>query len=127
VAIGELVVVVVAVDNFASGGDDLAVASVQNSGSSNIWVKAIQIANAVAAQGGASCSIWYTRTRAAIASGATITATFTNAANSDASAMTARHFSVAADKFVQIEGTPGTLVNNTGADPGSLNVTTSNI
>ena len=126
VAVGELVVVVVAVDNRASGGDDLAVSGVQNSGTANTWVKAIQIANALAAQGGASCSVWYTFATSAIASGATITATFTTAASADASAMTARHFSVGGIG-VAIEGTPGTLVSNTNADPGSLNVTTSNI
>jgi hypothetical protein len=126
-AVGELVVVVVADDNRASGGDDLAVTSVQNSGTANTWVKAIQIANAVAAQGGASCSIWYTVVTSAIASGATITATFGDAAASDASGMTARHFSLSGGNAVAIEGAPGTLVNNTGADPGSLNVTTSNI
>jgi hypothetical protein len=126
-AIGELVIVVVAVDNRASGGDDLAVTAVQNSGTANTWVKAIQVANAVAAQGGASCSIWYTIVTSAIASGATITATFGDAAASDASGMTARHFSLSGGNAVAIEGTPGTLLGNSAADPGSLNVTTSNI
>ena len=126
VAVGELVVVVVAVDNPTNGGDS-GVASVTNSGAANTWAKAIQVCNAVAAQGGASVSIWYTKATAAMASGATITATFSNATTSDASAMTARHFSTAADVTVAIEGTPGTLVGNTAADPGSLNVTTANI
>ena len=126
VSVGDLVVVVVAVDNPTNGGDS-GVSGVQNSGTANTWVKAIQIQNAVAAQGGASCSIWYTQATSAIASGATITATFTNATTSDASALTARRFSVDAGSTVAIEGTPGTLVGNTAADPGSLNVTTANI
>lgn len=125
-AVGELVVVVVAVDNPGNGGDG-GVSAVQNSGTANTWTKAIQIQNAVAAQGGASCSIWYTVVTTAISSGATITATFQDANASDASGLTARHFSMAAGNTVAIEGTPGTLLGNTAADPGSLNVTTANI
>ena len=126
VAVGELVVVVIAVDNPQNGGD-AGVASVTNTGTANTWTKAIQICNAVAAQGGASCSLWYTVATAAMSSGATITATFSDATTSDATAMTARHFSVATGNGFAVEGTPGTLLHNTAADPGSLNVTTANI
>ena len=125
-AVGELVVVVVAVDNPTNGGDS-GVASVANSGTANTWNKAIQIQNAVAAQGGASVSIWWTKVTTAMASGATITATFTNATTSDATAMIGRHFSMAAGMDAEIEGTPTTVLRNTAAAPGSLDLTTANI
>ena len=127
VAVGDFVVVVVAVDNrVTGGGDDLAVSGVTNSGTANTWTKAIQVANNLAAQGGASVSIWYTKATAAIASGGTITATFTTNSTSDATAMTARKFSVATGASVILEGTPTTLLHNTAADPGSLDLTTAN-
>jgi hypothetical protein len=124
VAVGNLIVVVVAVDNPQSGGDS-GVSGVTDTGG-NTYTKAIQVCNAVAAQGGASVSIWYSKATTGLAAGATITATFSNATFSDASAMTARKFG-GFTGTIEIEGTAGTLLHNTAADPGSLNVTTSNI
>ena len=118
VAVGDLVVVVVAVDNPQNGGD-AGVTVVGNSGVNNTWVKAIQICNALAAQGGASVSIWYTHVTNAMAIGTTIQANFTSTSASDASAIIAKKFSVGAGKTVVVEGV-GTLVSNTAADPGAL-------
>jgi hypothetical protein len=127
IAAGEFVCVVVAADNIASGGDDNACSGVTLGIGGQALLKATQIANAVAAQGGASCSIWYGVATSALASGGTIRATFGSGTLVDASGLTARKWTIAAGNLVQIEGTPGQLVNNTGADPGSLNVTTANI
>jgi hypothetical protein len=126
VAAGDLVVVCVAVDNPQNAGD-AGVSGVSDL-AGNIYNKAIQVCNAVAAQGGASCSIWWTQaTNALAAQTGAITATFGTASTSDASGLTARKFTVGAGNAVAIEGTPGTLLHNTAADPGSLNVTTANI
>ena len=124
IAIGDFIVVVVAADNIANGGDDNACSGVTLGVGGQALTKRIQIANALAAQAGASVSIWYGQATAALGSGGTIRATFGSATLVDASAMTARKFSVAAGMAVDVAGTPGTLVGNTAADPGSLNVTT---
>ena len=126
VAAGELVVVVVAADNIANGGDDGAVISVTFLGVQAL-TKGKQIANALAAQAGASSSLWYCVASSAFASGSTIRATFGSGTLVDASGLTARHFSLAANNTAVEEGTAGTLVSNTAADPGSLNVTTASI
>ena len=124
---GNLVVLLIAVDANSAGadGDDLAVASVSDSAGGNTWLKGAQFANTQGAlAAGTSCSIWYSKLTNTIASGGTITATFTTAANSDESAMSAWEFTVGGT--VAIEGTPGVLAND-GAAQGSLNVTTANI
>lgn len=129
-AVGTLAVVVIADDNIGSGADadGNEVASVaDSSGVENVWRKAIGWTNTLGgAQAGAHVSIWFCQVQDAIANGGTITATFTNSGTSDATAMTARNFSIAAGFTAEIEGTPGTLSND-AADPGSLDVTTSNV
>ena len=127
VATGNLVVVVVAADNIANGGDDNATSGVTLGVGGPAFTKGRQIANAVAAQAGASVSIWYLVAPSALASGGTIRASFGSGTLVDASGMTARVFSMAAGFTVAVEGTPGTLVSDAGADPGSLNVTTANV
>lgn len=126
VAVNNLAVIVVAVDNKGSSdGEGNDVSGVTDS-AGNTWTKAADFANAQGgAQAGAAVSLWYTRARFALALGGTITATFTTNTTSDASGLTARKFSLDG-VGVAVEGTPGTLPND-GADPGSLDVTTSNI
>lgn len=124
-AIGELVVIVVADDNRLStaDADGSEVSGVVDSSGVNVWQKAIGWANnRSSAQAGAAVQIWYTYTTAQIANGGTITASFTDSGASDATAMTARHFS----------GTGGIIVatntlSNNAADPGSLDAVTANI
>ena len=124
---GNLVVLLVAVDNNqTTDGDSTAVSGITDSAGGNTWTRGKEFANGQGAnQAGADVSIWFSVLDNTIPSGGTITATFTNATTSDASAMTAKEFSVAAGAGVQIEGTPGGLADD-AADPGSLDVTTAN-
>lgn len=124
---GNLVVLIVAVDNNqTTDGDEGAVTSVIDSDGGNTWTKAAEFTNGQgSAQAGATCSIWYT-TVVALSSGASISANFNNSASRDKSCLTAYEFSAGAGSTFSVEGTPGTLAND-GADPGSLNVTTSSI
>jgi hypothetical protein len=127
-AANSVVVVLVAVDNSqATTGASTAVSGVADS-AGNTYTRAIGFANASAApanQAGADISIWYSKLGTQLASGGTITATFANSALADASAMSARNFSMGAANSLAVEGT-GTLANNAAAQ-GSLNVTTTNI
>lgn len=125
-SVGQLLVLIVAVDNRATtDGDDSAVSGVTDS-AGNTWTKAIQFANGQGTnQTGASCSIWYTAVTAQLTSGGSITATFTTATLADASAMTCKNYSMAAGSTVAVEAT-NTLAND-AASAGSLNATTSNI
>ncbi len=120
---GDLVVVVFGVDNrVTGGGDDLAMASV-TCGSNNL-IKARQNASNLAAQAGASCSIWYAVCSYAVASGEAIIGTPTSAATSDATAVTGRRFSVAKSSDAIVTSTGAT--QNDASDPGTLTVTTTN-
>jgi hypothetical protein len=127
IAVGDFVVVVCAADNIANGGDDGAVTGVTIGIGGQALTKGIQIANALAAQAGASCSIWYGVATSGLASGGTIRATFGSATLVDASAMVARKFSIAAGTTATVEGTPTTLASNANADPGGLTSSTANI
>ena len=128
---GHLVVAIVAVDNNqTTDGDEGAVTSVIDGGS-NTWVKGAEFTNGQgSAQAGATCSIWYSLLSTTLVTGGgaagVIQVNFSNSASRDKSAVTVYEFSVDAGSTVAVEGTPGTLAND-GADPGSLNVTTSNI
>lgn len=120
---GELVVVAVTDDNrLTTGGDDLATSGVTIGGTA--MTKALQ--NAVApggvAQAGASVSLWYLVLVSQVVSGANIIATFTGAAQSDATALSARRFSMDAGSSVNLEATNSTTSATT--NPGSLNATT---
>lgn len=122
---GNLGVIVIAIDNNqTTDGDEGAVSGVVDS-AGNTWTKGAEFTNGQgAAQAGSTCSVWYKRVTTQLASGGTITASFTNSTSRDASAATAWEFTVGAN--VVLEGTPGTLAND-GADAGSLNVTTANV
>src|SRR4051812_21735752 len=92
--VGNLVVLIIANDNpTGTEGASTATSGVtDNSGGiGNLWRQAVGFTNTNggAAQDGADISIWYTVVRTQIANGGTITATFTNAATSDATAMSA--------------------------------------
>lgn len=124
--VGNLCVLVIAVDNNnTTDADEGAVTGVTDT-SGNIWVKAREYTNAQGgAQAGATCSIWFSTLAFSITTGSTITATFSNNASRDKSAISLKGFTMAANKF----GRPdwGNQLANDGADPGSLDVTTSNV
>lgn len=121
---GNLGVIVIGVDNNqTTDGDEGAVSGVVDS-AGNTWTKAAEFTNGQgAAKAGATCSVWYCRAATQLTSGGTITATFTNNTSRDAAAATAWEFTVGGT--VAIEGTPGTLADDTNLT--SLNVTTTNI
>lgn len=127
-SVGELVVLVYADDNNATvDGTDNVVASItdNSTGGPNNWRRAISFSNSQgAAQAGATVDIWYAVITTQINSGGTITATFTNSAQSDATAVTARRFTFTGGS-VAIANT-NTLAND-AADPGSLDAATANI
>jgi hypothetical protein len=124
IAVGSLVVVVVGVDNRATGGgDDSATSGVTIGG--HVATKARQNASNLAAQAGASCSMWWWVSDAAVPSGSSIVATFTTNTTSDASAILARQFSFAGGNTIVVENT--NALANDAADPGSLDAATSNI
>ena len=122
IAVGDFVVICVATDNILNiGGDDNAVTSVTlgTAAGSQVLSKAVQVANDLGGQLGASSSVWYGVANSALASGSTIRAVFGSTILVDASGITSRKFSVAAGNTVKMEGVPGTLISNTAADPGS--------
>lgn len=123
--VGNVAILAIAVDNHqTTDGDEGAVSGVVDS-AGNTWVKAAEFTNGNGvAQGGATCSIWYTKATTQLTSGGTITASFTNSASRDASAMSAHEFTVTAGAVISVEAS-ATLAND-GADPGSLNATTPN-
>lgn len=122
---GNLGVIIVAVDNNqTTDGDEGAISSMADS-AGNTWNKAIEFCNGQgAAQAGTTVSIWYCVPTITLASGGTITGNYTNNASRDESCATAWEFTFSGS--IAIEGTPAGLAND-GADPGSLDVTTSNI
>jgi hypothetical protein len=73
---------------------------------------------------GADCSIWYLRLASTLPSSSSIIASFTTAAQADASAMTAKNFSLTGSG-VAVEATAG--LANDAANAGSLDAATSNI
>ena len=129
IAVGELAVIVVAVDNLGTAdGDNGEVTSVTNSGTAATWIKAKQFSNAQgAAQAGACVSIWYAIPTVEIASGATITITFSNATTSDASGVTGRVFQTSLSNGWFFDASLTNTLANDAADPASLDVTTPNL
>jgi len=129
IAAGDLVVLVVAMDNFASAdGADDQVASISDT-TANVYQRAASFANAQgAAQAGATVDIWYCNATVARNTGSTITINYNNVTQKDATAVTGRCFTKAAGTNAALEGTnsPSTLAND-AADPGSLNYTSANI
>jgi hypothetical protein len=119
-------VLIVATQNFqTTDGDEGAVSGVVDS-SGDTWTKGGEFTNGQGtAQAGAVCSIWWCKKTNTLASGGTITASFTNATSRDESAATAWEFTCTAGATVTREGSPATLAND-AADAGSLDVTTPN-
>ncbi len=121
-AIGDLLVLTVAVDNSSSSdGDEGAVTGVVDSGGVNVWSKAKEFCNGQAAsQAGATCSIWYSPIISALATNATVTASFSN--NTARDAMAANVW-----RFTASTGTPTVADSTTlaadGAQPGSIDMT----
>lgn len=128
--VGTLAVLIIALDNNqTTDGDEGAVTGITDdaSGGSNTWSKGAEFCNGRgAAQGGATCSIWYSQLARQLTGANVITAALSNATSRDKTAYMIRGFSVGAGSTIAVEGTPATLANN-AADPGSLNVTTGNI
>jgi len=122
VNVGDFVVVCVSDDNAATGGgDDNATTGVTIGGVA--LTKARQNATNLAAQAGASVSVWFGQP-GALSSGVNMVATFSSATLSDATALSARCFSVTAPNTVTKEGDNATT--STTATPGSIDVTTAN-
>lgn len=122
-AIGDLAVLMYAVDNNqTTDGDEGAVTAVSDS-AGNVWLKAKEFTNGQAlAQAGATVGMWYSNLKVALAIGATVTMTFSNATSRDASAASLAYFTKAANTNVGIEGIPTTLASD-AVLAGSLNCT----
>src|SRR5262245_52847201 len=119
---GDFVVVCVADDNAASGGgDDNATTGVTIGGVA--LTKSRQNATNLAAQAGSSVSMWYGQP-GALSSGVNMVATFSNATLSDATALSARRFSVETGGIIGEDGNNATT--SATATPGSIDVTTAN-
>lgn len=126
VAIGDLAVIVVAVDNRlgTADADDANISGVTSS-PANTWTKAREWSNNQAgAQAGATVSMWYTVATAAMNIGSTITATFTQNTTSDAQGIIGWCFTKPQGS-VSIEAT--NILATDGADPAALDATTRNI
>lgn len=118
-----LVVVLIALDNNGTAdGDGTSVSGVVDS-AGHTYTRGKEYANgSPGSQAGAEIAIYWCRLKAALASGQTITASFTSSTTVDASAMTAKNFSLTANTTLAVDGTPG------GADgQASLDVTTANV
>lgn len=125
---GNLVVVHVACDNNGTGdGDNSEVSGVTFN--SVAMTKAVEFTNGQgSAQAGATSSIWWLQiTGGDVASGATVTATFTTATTSgDANAIQAREYIVSSGKTVAVEATNGQAADGV-IQPATIDCTTSNI
>lgn len=125
-AMGDLAVLVVAVDNNATtDGDENAITSV-TSGAKNIWLKAKEFTNGQAAiQAGATCGMWFCNLLSPIPVGTVITVNFGDPPARDASAFSLGYFTEASN-FTAVVAATGALANDAQA-AGSLDATTSNI
>lgn len=123
-AVGDFVVLVVAVDNNATtDGDEGAVSSV--TGGSNTWTKALEFTNGQgAAQAGATVSVWYTNVTTQMNTGTVITINFTNSASRDESCSTGWVYTKATGFNGQVD-VSATQASD-GVDVGALDATTDN-
>lgn len=124
----KFLVLIVAVDNNStSDGATNEITGVTDT-NGNTWTKGVEFTNGQSAiQAGATVSIWYADQKAKSTSGNnTVTVSFGQATSRDKSALSVAAFTRDTSKSIQVEGSPLGLAND-GADPGSLNVTTSNI
>jgi len=119
--VGNVVVVLIAVDNAAtSDGDEGAITGVTDA-AGNTWVEIGEFTNANAApQAGATISAWYSLISTQIALNSLITATFSNPSSRDASALTAWEFGRRNSGAVTVAAV--TTLANDNSDPGSMNL-----
>ncbi len=120
--VGRLVVVSIALDN--NGTSDGAVTDVSSvtDSAGNIWERAVEYANgSPGSQAGATVAIWWTIVRTQIANGGTITATFTVATTTDATAMSAMKATLGAGFTVRVAAT------NSADGQASLDAATPNV
>jgi Concanavalin A-like lectin/glucanases superfamily len=123
---GDLVVVVVGVDNRDNQEDDESVTGVVDSTGANDYYKIGGGATAHAAQAGASCQVFASVIGTQLNSGGTITATFQTNTTSDAQCIMGRRFSFTGGRNgLGIEGF--NRVRTSAADPASLDATTQNV
>ena len=120
-AIGDLVVVAVAVDNHqTTDGDEGAVTSITDTGS-NTYTKAVEFCNGNgSAQTGGTISIWYSVLTTAISVDTfdALTVNFSNNTSRDAAAIAAGEFTKGAGTTISVAGS-STLATD-GADPGDI-------
>lgn len=123
---GNVGILIIAVDNHqTTNGDEGAVSGVIDA-VLNEWNKAKEFTNGQgSAQGGATCSMWYTKAASQLVAGSTITISFTNSTSRDASAATTLKFSVGAGSSIAVDAT-NQAADDAEKDPSTLDVTTSN-
>lgn len=114
---GNLVVLIVALDNHSTSDQQTTeISSISDSGS-NSWTKAGEYCNGqFAANDGATVSVWFSKLTTQIASGGTITATLAN--SKTYKCLTAWEFTVGSGT-IQTAGTLQTEAVDSG-DPGSM-------
>lgn len=125
-AVGDLVVVLYAVDNATtetSNSSTSSVTAMTDSAGNTYTSGRNQILGTPGGQAGVNAGIWYCQLTNSLGSGGTITATFSNSADRDAVAMVARSFAMPTGKAASVVG--GNNSSSTSATPPSLNVTTS--
>lgn len=125
-AVGNFAVLIYAIDNSATvDADENAVLSIVDS-AGNTWLKGAEFTNGNGAAGaGATSGLWYSNLTVALPISSTITLTFFNATDRDATAASLTYFTTAPGFYADFEGTP-VWVADDGAVT-SLSVATSNI
>ena len=101
---GNLIVLVIAVDNSATTDqDESAVSGLTDSAGGNTWTKIAEFTNSDGgAQNGSTCSVWYSVLTNTISSGGTISWSYSNSTSRDASAYTAHEFTKGASTTVEV-------------------------
>jgi hypothetical protein len=122
-------ILVIAVDNNqTTDGDEVAVTGVTDDATApgNVWVKAREFTNGQgSSQAGATVSVWFSNISVAIGTGNSITAAFSNNTSRDKSAMSLKCYSYASGSSIRPDFS--NELANDGADPGSLNTSTTNL
>lgn len=119
---GEVIVVVIAVDNNQTTDGDEAAVSFSTETNGNTYSKACEFTNGQGgAQSGATVSVWYSLLTNATTSGNTATFNLTNSASRDASSYRSMEFTIAASSTISVAGTCQTLAND-NADAGSQTI-----
>jgi hypothetical protein len=123
---GRLGVLLIAVQNSATGDGDQSSVNTMTDSAGNTWTKGVEYQNGQGtAQTGAVCSIWYCQAINNLNTGGTISWNFgANTTQRDESCSSLWIFSVGGT--VAVEGTPGGRADD-AADAAALDVTTTNI